>query len=147
LSDDELRYITKRVQIDIIPPYTRIKRLARDFDSNEVVAGANTPNLRQLVEIEMDEEYKNHKDLRVAQYGKLYEGRVDCEDVEEFLENIRDGRDGLLARPQEYISTYIIGFQPDIYAVRNFVCLDTRSREVRQQDAVGTTPALSEPQS
>jgi histone acetyltransferase (RNA polymerase elongator complex component) len=92
LSDEELKYITKRVQIDIIPAYTRIKRLARDFDSNEVVAGANTPNLRQLVEIEMDEEYKNNESLRVSQYGKLYEGRVDCENVEELFEKMQDAK-------------------------------------------------------
>lgn len=85
MSDEELKYITKRVQIDIIPAYTRIKRLARDFDSNEVVAGANTPNLRQLVEIEMDIEYKNHEDVRTAQYGKLYENAIYVRDVEDFL--------------------------------------------------------------
>lgn len=84
LSDQDLRYITERVQIDIIPPYTRIKRLARDFDTNEVVAGANTPNLRQLIEIEMDTTYKHHEDLRVAQYSKLYSNTMTCIDLEDF---------------------------------------------------------------
>jgi elongator complex protein 3 len=149
LSDDELRYITKRVQIDIIPPYTRIKRLARDFDSNEVVAWANTPNLRQLVEIEMDTEFKNSEALRVAQYGKLYENPTYIRDIEEFLryrechEMERDylQKDTGLLRASQWqslhsaIYTYVIGFQPDLSAIRSFVCLDTRSREVRHDES------------
>lgn len=151
LSDEELKYITTRVQIDIIPPYTRIKRLARDFDTNEVVAGANTPNLRQLVEIEMDEEYKNSEWLRIAQYGKLYEGRVDCEDVESFLKKLQT-TNYRLQEPEVWslkseiwnLITYIIWFQPDISSPREFVCLDTRSREIRHLELQTTNNKLQQ---
>ena len=34
---------------DIIPPYTRIKRLIRDIPSTEIVAGSATTNLAQLM--------------------------------------------------------------------------------------------------
>ncbi|USN54712.1 MAG: radical SAM protein [Candidatus Peribacteria bacterium] len=71
LTDQDLETIVRRVKTEIIPPYTRIKRLARDFDTNEVVAGANTPNLRQIVMKELMQEFHDSPALRKQQYSRL----------------------------------------------------------------------------
>lgn len=71
LDEQELRTITKTIKEQLIPPYTRIKRLARDFATNEVAAGANTPNLRQLVMHEMEHELTDDADKREELYGRL----------------------------------------------------------------------------
>lgn len=71
LTNDKVRQVIRSVKLEIMPPYARIKRLARDFDTNEVVAGANTPNLRQLVMKEMQEELNDSEELRQQQYQRL----------------------------------------------------------------------------
>ena len=38
IEPDDLAKIIRSVKLEIMPPYSRIKRLARDFDTNEVVA-------------------------------------------------------------------------------------------------------------
>ena len=38
MREEDLVRLIRRVKQEIIPPYMRIKRLARDFDTNEVVA-------------------------------------------------------------------------------------------------------------
>lgn len=63
IEDEPLEHLIRTFKTDIIPPYARIKRLARDFDTNEVVAGANTPNLRQLVMNSMEKEFGNQKSV------------------------------------------------------------------------------------
>lgn len=40
---------------------------------------------------------------------------------------------GKIIRKNEEIQTYIIGKQPDVKSFRNFVSLDTRSREIRNK--------------
>jgi len=71
LDEKELWHVTKLIKEQVIPPYTRIKRLARDFATSEVVAGANTPNLRQLVMQEMERELAHDADKRERLYGRL----------------------------------------------------------------------------
>jgi elongator complex protein 3 len=61
----------------------------------------------------------------------LYEGRVDCENVEELFEKMQDAK----CKMQDWIITFVIWFQPNISAIRSFVCLDTRSREVRHDES------------
>lgn len=62
IQPDDLQQIIRTFKTEIVPPYARIKRLARDFDTNEVVAGANTPNLRQLVMNELIQEFREDTD-------------------------------------------------------------------------------------
>lgn len=76
ITDEDLKKIIRVAKTEIIPPYTRIKRLARDFDTNEVVAGANTPNLRQLVMTQVDKEYAESAELRAHQYSRLVTGNI-----------------------------------------------------------------------
>ncbi len=75
IADEDLIHLIKEFKTKIIPPYARIKRLARDFDTNEVVAGANTPNLRQLVMNDMTKNYAEDQDLRKQQYSRLGSAR------------------------------------------------------------------------
>jgi len=58
ITDEEIKKIIFEVKKNIIPPYTRIKRLIRDIPSTEIVAWSNITNLRQIVLNEM----KNKKD-------------------------------------------------------------------------------------
>ena len=38
LTTDEIKYIIREAFLNIIPPYTRIKRLIRDIPSTEIIA-------------------------------------------------------------------------------------------------------------
>jgi elongator complex protein 3 len=71
IKDEPLEKLIRTFKTEIIPPYARIKRLARDFDTNEVVAGANTPNLRQLVMNDMEKEYTHDSVKRIKQFERL----------------------------------------------------------------------------
>ncbi len=71
IAEDDLKHIVRTFKKDIVPPYARIKRLARDFDTNEVVAGANTPNLRQLVMQQVQKEYADDDAARGELYTRL----------------------------------------------------------------------------
>lgn len=154
LNHDELRYITKMVKEQYIPPYTRIKRLARDFDTNEVVAWANTPNLRQLVVQEMEKTFRDDAVLRSNHYARLWCMSSDqiwntnlwvvsIDTEEELLVRMSWA---MLQHNKPYISsdekersyddrieTFIVGGTTDRDAMRNFVCLCTRCREIRNK--------------
>jgi elongator complex protein 3 len=92
IQDDDLKHIVRTFKDSIIPPYSRIKRLARDFDTNEVVAGANTPNLRQLVMNAMKQEYKEDSQLRKKQYLRLSHALhdLDKKDISKDILHIAD---------------------------------------------------------
>ena len=74
---DEMKKLIREVQIDHIPPYTRIKRLIRDIPANEVVWGNYVTNLRQLVMEEMNQEFSSDEQKRIWHYGKLYGDHVE----------------------------------------------------------------------
>ncbi len=145
IADADLKNIITTCKTEIIPPYTRIKRLARDFDTNEVVAWANTPNLRQLVMDSMQKEYDNDTELRKNQYKRLVSDEIRCQNEEVFLQEIDTA---LSSNTTSYINiswevwdfdtqllTYTIWDTIDIEAQRNFVCLCTRCREMRHKNA------------
>lgn len=69
---DEMKKLIREVQVDHIPPYTRIKRLIRDIPANEVIGGNYVTNLRQLVMQEMQDEFADDEKKRVRHYNKLY---------------------------------------------------------------------------
>jgi elongator complex protein 3 len=81
IQEEDLKLIIREFKEDIIPPYARIKRLARDFDTNEVVAGANTPNLRQLVMNDMKKQYTTDTVACKKQYQRLGCESVSCDEV------------------------------------------------------------------
>ena len=49
IETDAIKRIITNTFRDIIPPYTRIKRLIRDIPSTEIAAGSSITNLAQLM--------------------------------------------------------------------------------------------------
>ena len=111
---------------DIIPPYTRIKRLIRDIPSTEIVAWSSTTNLSQLMHEWL---YKKRKDTDIIHniYARLYENKHYYQNIEEFLTFDKNELD------EKSILTHIIWWEIDIISDRAFVSLDTRSREIRHR--------------
>lgn len=114
----------------VIPPYTRIKRLIRDIPATEIVAWSNVTNLSQIAHESLFEEMKESLN---------WKWNID---VEKFYKRLY-GEYNLFVNDEKYLSwlswteleswTVIIWRDPDLKSFRNFVCLDTRSREVRNR--------------
>lgn len=141
LQEQDLKRIIKIVQREIIPPYTRIKRLIRDIPSQEIVAWSDITNLRQITENEMLQEHLQNPALRGALYNRLYpdvsyystfddvlETIKHSLDTNDLAENLQSGQ-GQDAR----ILTYVIWSPIDFQTMRNYVSLDTRAREMRHR--------------
>ena len=116
--------------LNIIPPYTRIKRLIRDIPATEIVAWSNITNLSQMAHEsllkEMRASYWWKWSIDVEKfYSRLYWDYKLYESEEEYFKNISKFDNG------EWVE--IIWKEPDLKSFRNFVCLDTRSREVRNR--------------
>ncbi len=141
IKDEDLVSLIRVFKTEIIPPYARIKRLARDFDTNEVVAWANTPNLRQLVMNDMEKEYNNDKHIRHKQYSRLGDDLTAYATEKKLLDKLKvpysweiEIYTSLSWEDREIdngIETFCIWEWFDIDAKRNFVCLCTRCREYR----------------
>lgn len=120
-----IQQLIREVFLDIIPPYTRIKRLIRDIPSTEIVAGSSVTNLSQLTHNQMKKELKNTPAMQWL-YARLYNNV-----------HVFDSLDTLLAASWklqvEDMQTFVVGQSPDIEHYRNFVSLDTRSREIRNR--------------
>jgi histone acetyltransferase (RNA polymerase elongator complex component) len=112
-TEEILQIITTAFQ-EIIPPYTRIKRLIRDIPAPEISAGSSITNLSQLV----------HEQLLRAYAPSSVSGKV-APAVQKFYQRLYEHTD--------LIQTTIIGEEPDLVSYRHFVSLDTRSREVRNK--------------
>lgn len=115
LETEDIVRIIREVQLNIIPPYTRIKRLIRDIPSTEIAAGSSITNLRQLTENQLLLDLKQSEELRTHLYSRLYEDA-------QVVDSLPQKREA---------DTLIIGQMPDIISERNFVALDTRAREIR----------------
>lgn len=127
MADEDLISVIKTVLTEIIPPYTRIKRLIRDIPSTEIIAGSNITNLRQLTEDNLLKEFSQDEKRRLTLYGKLYwNSSNNFERVEEFYAAIKN------ATPTDSeIITFTLNGKFDVSRVRNFISLCTRSREIR----------------
>ena len=134
--------------LNIIPPYTRIKRLIRDIPATEIVAWSNITNLSQMAHESLLKEMKDSFHWKCSIdvekfYSRLYWDYQLYEREEEYFEKhvISNEREksigvmcsGFFANAQNDNLTEIIWIQPDLKSFRNFVCLDTRSREVRNR--------------
>ena len=136
--------------LNIIPPYTRIKRLIRDIPATEIVAWSNITNLSQIAHEsllkEMKKSFNWDWDIDVKKfYSRLYWDYKLYKDEEEYFlstsfrgewneaeDSTKQWLDSSL-RPEWQFAVQIIWIQPDLKSFRNFVCLDTRSREVRNR--------------
>lgn len=128
LTTEHIQNLIRETFSDIIPPYTRIKRLIRDIPTTEIAAGSNITNLAQLTHNELQKELKNNPSKAKKLYSRLYWSYQLFNTIEQFLSSA-DRLDQL----ESEIDTYIIGQKPDLETYRNFVSLDTRSREIRQK--------------
>ena len=118
--------------LNIIPPYTRIKRLIRDIPATEIVAWSNVTNLSQMAHEsllkEMRQSYSwkwdNEIDIKKF-YSRLYNNYILYISEEKYFEEFKKHDD------EDCVE--IIWNEPDLESFRNFVSLDTRSREVRNR--------------
>ena len=130
ITTEEISEIIETTFREIIPPYTRIKRLIRDIPATEISAGSNVTNLSQLMHEKLLKKYqKADPDFRSVFYHRLYENLQVFSDEEEFFEKIIGSRASHLSDFQ----TYLLGKIPELSSFRHFVSLDTRSREVRNK--------------
>ena len=130
ITTEEISLVIETTFREIIPPYTRIKRLIRDIPATEISAGSNVTNLSQLMHEKLLKKYqKADADFRSVFYHRLYEDLQVFTDEEEFFEKIIGSRASHLSDFQ----TYLLGKIPELSRFRHFVSLDTRSREVRNK--------------
>ncbi|EKD24677.1 MAG: hypothetical protein ACD_80C00174G0027 [uncultured bacterium (gcode 4)] len=129
LETEDIKKLIREVFMDVIPPYTRIKRLIRDIPANEIVAGSTITNLSQLMHNQLLQEQKSKPSARKKFYQRLYWKYSLYSSIQKAL------KDELTKhiKKNENIQTYIIGKEPDLKSFRNFVSLDTRSREIRNK--------------
>ena len=131
LETDDIKKLIRQTFLEVIPPYTRIKRLIRDIPANEIVAWSTITNLSQLMHTQMEKELKNGKIETLKKfYGRLY-GKYTLYPSQQ--KALKDEL-GKVMRKNDDIQTFIVGKDPDIKSFRNFVSLDTRSREIRHQE-------------
>lgn len=130
ITTEEISQVIETTFREIIPPYTRIKRLIRDIPATEISAGSNVTNLSQLMHDKLLKKYqKADADFRSVFYRRLYADLQVFTDEEEFFEKIIGSRASHLSDFQ----TYLLGKIPELLRFRHFVSLDTRSREVRNK--------------
>ena len=122
--------------LNIIPPYTRIKRLIRDIPATEIVAWSNITNLSQMAhesllkEMKSSFHWKGSIDVEKF-YSRLYWDYELYESEDGYFSKCNTQDSSLCS--EWHVFTQIIWAQPDLKSFRNFVCLDTRSREVRNR--------------
>lgn len=124
LETDVIQTLIRETFLHIIPPYTRIKRLIRDIPSTEIVAGSSVTNLSQLTHNQMKKQLKNTPEIQ-SFYNRLYGNFALYASLDDFLAKSQQS--------DEDMQTAIVGEQPDVLHYRNFVSLDTRSREIRNR--------------
>lgn len=129
LETKDIQKLIRETFLTIIPPYTRIKRLIRDIPANEIVAWSTITNLSQLMHNQLLQEQKNKPWARKKFYQRLYGKYTFYSSLQKAFKD----EAGKMLRKNGEIKTYIIWKQPDIKSVRNFVSLDTRSREIRNK--------------
>ena len=127
ITTDQILSEIRETFLNIIPPYTRIKRLIRDIPATEISAWSNITNLSQLAHDSLLKEMRNSINWKgsidvESFYARLYGDYKVYENEDEYFLNLK--REG---------EVEIIWKNPDLKSFRNFVCLDTRSREVRNR--------------
>ena len=127
ITTEEISQIIRQTFREIIPPYTRIKRLIRDIPATEISAGSNVTNLSQLMHETLLKEYqKSDQNYRSNFYQRLYPNLQVFENEDVFIQQC-------LAQDSDDIKSLILGVQPNLSDFRHFVSLDTRSREMRNK--------------
>ena len=129
LETSDIKKLIRVTFLTVIPPYTRIKRLIRDIPANEIVAWSTITNLSQLMHNQLLQEQKSKPWARKKFYQRLYWKYSLFTSLQKALKEEL----GKIVRKNEEIQTFVIGKHPDVKSFRNFVSLDTRSREIRNK--------------
>jgi len=127
LETTEIVKIIETTLKDIVPPYTRIKRLIRDIPATEIAAGSNITNLNQLVHTKLQKEQNQNIEDRYAFFWRLYWNYKLYNTFDEYIASSEDEK--VLGEAE--ILTSIVGIPPNLTFPRSFISLDTRSREIR----------------
>ena len=152
ITTEKISHIIKTTFREIIPPYTRIKRLIRDIPATEIAAGSNVTNLSQLMHESLLKEYKKADSVFLSDfYKRLYPNLKCFNDQEAFYAELKvlvtENQQQLhqlpsqeqwdinfFSYPEEVrAQSLILGEKPDFEKYRHFVSLDTRSREMRNK--------------
>ena len=138
LQTDDIKKLIQQTFLDVIPPYTRIKRLIRDIPATEIAAGSNVTNLSQLMHEEIKWKMQNSEFRRKKFYQRLYGKYTLFKTTTDFIKtfSLDKGSERDVWKDNQSsknIETFVIGTKPDFNQFRNFVSLDTRSREIRNK--------------
>ena len=152
ITTEEISHIIKTTFREIIPPYTRIKRLIRDIPATEIAAGSNVTNLSQLMHESLLKEYKKADSVFLSDFYKRLYPNLKCFNNQEAfyaelkvlvaenqqqldqLPNQEQWDINFFSYPKEVrAQSLILGEKPDFEKYRHFVSLDTRSREMRNK--------------
>lgn len=126
LETEEIAHIIETTLTTIIPPYTRIKRLIRDIPATEIAAGSNVTNLNQLVHTKLQNDQNLNIESRYPFFQRLYGDFTLYSTFDEYSSSNDEKALG-----NSDIQTSIIGVAPDLTSSREYISLDTRSREIR----------------
>ena len=107
--------------MNVIPSYTRIKRLIRDIPATEIVAGSNITNLAQLTHRDLRRHFESSPDAQTL-YSRLYPHLTQDATLEQIISEL----------DEQETKSRVVG-AVDIKSYRNYVSLDTRSREIRHR--------------
>lgn len=84
MDTEIIQKLIREVFLDIIPPYTRIKRLIRDIPATEIVAGSNITNLSQLTHAQIKKKIKDTPEMQTL-YKRIYNDYILYTDVAQRL--------------------------------------------------------------
>lgn len=129
MNDEDIEKVIYEVKTKYIPPYTRIKRLIRDIPSTEIVAGSNVTNLRQIVMDKISKQFSQDPKVRTNQYSRLIENFNDKVNSLEQLYDLLKNYDF----DDETTTTFVLWWKINADSNRNFICLCTRCREIRNK--------------
>lgn len=134
IKTKDIEYIVEKMLKEIVPPYSRIKRLIRDIPATEITAGSNITNLNQLIHTKLQKQQNLNPKSRKKFFQRLYYKFQLYDTVDDYLSDQKDKKKKSLGETS--ILTSVIWQAPNLLSPRNFVSLDTRSREIRNR----TTP-------
>lgn len=132
ITEEAIIHVMREVKTQIIPPYTRIKRLIRDIPASEVAAGHHVTNLRQLVMRQLTDELIADTDKQTTLATRLRNNPTHCADLNDLSYHLAT----LPPLSDDETQTYIIAETPPSLRyseTTHFVCLCTRCREIQYQ--------------
>lgn len=130
LDTPTIQKLIKETFLNVIPPYTRIKRLIRDIPSTEIIAGSQITNLAQMTHDQLKKAWKQTPEAEKL-YRRMYTDSMCVSSIQELYEETDVLKPLSITDHTSYV--YVVGVEPDFFSFRNFVSIDTRSREIRNK--------------